>query len=164
MNDIYVEYSFDVKPALKKKIFRNILIIIGILMIIYSFYFLPLLTMGVFVLVLAYFYNRTLNVEYEYILMQDELVIDKIINKSKRKNLYKINLQYLEAFTYNNKALKQKYSNEKVKVKRCHSGNENEQIYALMTRKSNHSTCVLLNADNKLIEGFKRLYPSKVDL
>ena len=105
----------------------------------YSLYFFPLLTVGIFVLALAYFYNRTIHVEYEYILMKDELTIDKIINKSKRKRLYAVDLQYLEVFTYNNKALTQKYSNEKVKVKRFHSKDENEKIYALMIRKSNHT-------------------------
>lgn len=164
MNDVYVEYSFEVKPAFGKKLFRNILIIVGVALIFYSLYFFPLLTVGIFVLALAYFYNRTIHVEYEYILMKDELTIDKIINKSKRKRLYAVDLQYLEVFTYNNKALTQKYSNEKVKVKRFHSKDENEKIYALMIRKSNHSTCILLNADDKLIDGFQRLYPSKVQL
>ena len=81
MNDVYVEYSFDILVPIYKKMIRNILIALSVLLLIYSVFFPIFMSISFLMMVISYYYHRHMDLEYEYILYNDELCIYKIIHK-----------------------------------------------------------------------------------
>lgn len=86
MNNYYIEHCTDMVKSNKEMIIKVFFIIAMVLILILSFFF-RLLFVGILLdLLLGYFF-RNRSYQYEYILVQDELSIDKIICKEKRKHI-----------------------------------------------------------------------------
>lgn len=103
--DTFIEQLVAKRSTAKDTIFR-ILIVLGVLVVAVISYFLSILTplpmIGMLVLVGgcygAYFLMTSLNVEYEYIVTNGELDIDKIIARRKRKRLLTVSAKTFEEF------------------------------------------------------------------
>lgn len=128
MNETYVECMVkrETKPLLK--FFRYLLIaltvIVGLLGMASSsvviFLFAILLGVG------AYYMGMSINVEYEYLYVDREISIDKILNQTKRKKVAKYDVEKMEilapVFSYK----LDDYKNRKVKEKDYSSGVEKQ--------------------------------------
>ncbi len=96
MDDLYVEQIVE-KEESKKDSFKRVLIvaIACVFTIIFSFLFgdpvhaSPLI---IIVAIVANWFFKRLNIEYEYIFTNGTLDIDCIYNKAKRKSLYSFNV------------------------------------------------------------------------
>lgn len=163
MNDVYVEYDTGKMPVpVVRIVVRNVLITAGVLLILYAVLFYPILwTVGMVLLFLAYFYNRGNNFQYEYLLLNDELHVDRIIANLKRKKAFRGNLQYMEIFT-NDKSKIQRFlqSGKKVKVRKY--ADPKLPVYYLVLRNENTLNVLEINADDKLIQAIRRLHPLQV--
>ena len=89
MNDFYTEQlvkkQTDMKDILIKAILVSLTIVSFVVILMY-----PIgLILPILMIVLDVFMFRRLNVEYEYLFLNGDLDIDKIMNKSKRKKLDK---------------------------------------------------------------------------
>lgn len=162
MKSVYVEHSFKMPVSLGRYIIEAILVLIGIISIVISPYFLPILSLGAFSFFIAYLLFRNNKTEMEYTLIDDDLYIDRIIGSRKRKRIYHENLQYMEVFSKNDKDLFLKYKHEKIKIKRYIATHENS--YALIIKNRNYSTCLLLNVNDEFILAMKSRFPHKVKL
>lgn len=89
LKDVYTEFSTGMLPPLPlQKVLRNLLIASGVLLLIYTVLFYPILwTFSLLFFVLAYYYNRSLKFEYEYLIYNDDIHIDKIIANLKRREV-----------------------------------------------------------------------------
>ena len=85
MNSVYVEYSFKKDVAFRSRVFFAFLVAVCVLLGFYSLFVTILVPVFIAAIALTYFYKRSLKCEYEYILLDDDLAIDRIINKAKRK-------------------------------------------------------------------------------
>ena len=92
MNDFYTEQlvkkQTDMKDILIKAILVSLTIVSFVVILMY-----PIgLILPILMIVLDVFMFRRLNVEYEYLFLNGDLDIDKIMNKSKRKKLFNANV------------------------------------------------------------------------
>jgi uncharacterized membrane protein len=164
MSDLYVEYSTGKIPVPRIRfIFRNLLVAAGILFIIYSVLFIPILwTVSILFFVLAYYYNRGNKYEYEYILLDDRLQIDKVIADIKRKKKYRGSLEYLEIFTNDKSKIDEIKAQSKKRIKQKYYANPKKEVWAMVLRTDEGLHILYMNADENLVQSLRRKYPRQV--
>lgn len=164
MNDVYVEYSFKIKAPLYKKIIVLIGIVCSCILLFYSIYFPILSTIGIFFLVMSYFINKSCKLEYEYILINDELTIYKIINNASRKKVYTIDLNYIDCIMdYSNNDIS--YNHKKIeKIKQFFEKDNKDPIIKIIISHGNHNQCIFINSNQELLDGLKKRCPLKVKI
>lgn len=98
MSDAYVECLVKAKPSMLGKFFKYLLVVLTVILVI-----LMALTMNVIILLLAvaagvgaYFVNMFTDLEYEYLYLDKELTIDKVMAKTKRKRVAVYQLDRME--------------------------------------------------------------------
>lgn len=155
MNNVYYEYWFKKDITLMNRILECLLIASGITFLIYSL-FVPILVPVMFAMFfIAYFYHRSLKLEYEYTLIDDDFKIDKIIAKMKRKKLAYYDLHDLVEVMHDDEAFVQKYGKIKHRTKRYISKWHDDPVYILVLRQGGLYTCVYIQADEPFIKALK---------
>jgi len=110
-----------------------------------------------------YFFKMT-DVEYEYLLLSNELSIDVIYGKSKRKHAVTYKIQEAEMFAPINSDRVQNYlNNEKIVAKNYTSGNPetNDKVYVLVINNNGQMFKVFIEPNENLFEGIKSYIPRK---
>ena len=164
MNDTYVE----VMVARKK----NPLIGIGriacyVLAVI--FFLLGIVSTGFMIIIaaalaaVAYFVFPRLDIEYEYLYIDREISIDKIMSKEKRKNVYTVDLNKMECIAPVNSHELDSYKARNLKVYDFTSLEEDAKVYSIVYETGKEGT-VLVNFEpnEEMLRAIKNVFPRKV--
>lgn len=96
MSDVYVECLVQTKTSALKKCLKGLLIALTVIFAIFMFIiplaFIPAVIFGVG----AYFSSWLTDIEYEYLYLDKEIVVDKVMAKSKRKRVATYSLDRIE--------------------------------------------------------------------
>lgn len=100
MSDAYIECLVKAKPSALGRFFKYLLYILTALLLVMMFL---LVNMILFILAIAagvgaYFVGLYTDLEYEYLYLDKELTIDKIMGKTKRKRVAVFQLDRMEIF------------------------------------------------------------------
>ena len=87
MNETYVEWMVKRKAPTHMVILRFVLIILTVFFVMAGLIFVPAMLIGIAFGVAAYFVNLNTNLEYEYLYVDKELTVDKVMAKSRRKRV-----------------------------------------------------------------------------
>lgn len=87
MNETYVEWMVKKKAPAYMVLLKFVLIILTVCFVLLGMVFMPVMLVGIAFGVAAYFVNLHANLEYEYLYVDKELTVDKVMNKSKRKRV-----------------------------------------------------------------------------
>ena len=87
MNETYVEWMVKKKAPAYMVLLKFVLIILTVCLVLVGMVFMPLMLVGIAFGVAAYFVNLHANLEYEYLYVDRELTVDKVMNKSRRKRV-----------------------------------------------------------------------------
>ena len=87
MSESYVECLVKAKQPAWAKILKVLLIVLTVLSCLVMFVFIIFLPIALAAGVGAYFLNMYTDLEYEYLYLDKELSVDKIMAKSKRKRV-----------------------------------------------------------------------------
>ena len=164
MNSVYVEYSFKKDVEVKSHVFFAFLVAICVLLGFYSLFVTILVPVFIAAIALAYFYKRSLKCEYEYILLDDDLAIDRIINKAKRKKLARYDLSKIIDFSCVNEDFYKRYQNKRMKTKKYFSRLNEDHIYALVFNNGNSYECLYIQADEALKQAIASRHPHNTQL
>ena len=100
MSDAYVECLVQTKPSLLGKVLKFLLIALTVFFflasVVFIFVFWPLFILSIACGVGAYFANMYTNLEYEYLYLDKEIVVEKVMAKSKRKRVAVYSLDRIE--------------------------------------------------------------------
>ena len=119
MSDAYVECLVKAKTSVVATFFKIVLIMIAVVSFLIMFFtmislaFIPMLLAGVG----AYFLNLYTDLEYEYLYLDKELVVDKVMAKSRRKRVATYSLDRIEILAPIKSYRLDNYKNRDVKVK-----------------------------------------------
>ena len=150
MRDTYVECVAPRPDARwKKPLFIFLVILIPLGVYLYPAHWLFLAAAACFA-VLAYLLRQTMNVEYEYILLGNDLHIDKVINQKKRKHLTTYRLNKIEVFASLDAPQLYNYRRRCTKTLDYSSGRDSDQ-YALCYG----GLFVILTPSKKLLAALK---------
>jgi hypothetical protein len=96
MNETYVEWLVKKKTPAYLSFLKILTIMLAVCFILVGFVFIVGLVVGVLFALAAYFIYLNADLEYEYLYVDKELTIDKIMAKSRRKRVATFDLNKME--------------------------------------------------------------------
>lgn len=96
MNETYVECLVKRKTPTYLILVRSLLIALTVCFVLVGLLLIPALLLGIVFGVAAYFVNLRTNLEYEYLYVDKELTVDKIMAKTKRKRVAVFDVEKME--------------------------------------------------------------------
>lgn len=163
MNESYKELMVKKESGLKEKLLRVVSLIPTIFL-----GFLTLLTGDMSILIIAiglgvlcYFVFQWTDIEYEYLYLDKEINIDKIMAKTRRKRVATISTEKMEILAPAKSHQLDSYRSRKVKEADYSAGNDmpEQKLYALYSEGSQK---YLLSLDEDFVKTIKGIAPRKV--
>ncbi len=96
MNETYVEWLVKKKTPVYMAFLKILTIMLAVCFILVGIGFPPLFLIGILFGVAAYFIYFNADLEYEYLYVDKELTVDKVMAKSKRKRVATFDLDKME--------------------------------------------------------------------
>ncbi|MDO4304918.1 MAG: DUF6106 family protein [Bacillota bacterium] len=168
MSDLYTEVIVKRRqtPADTAK---KVLLIAGTVLSAAAFLFT---TLGIIALVLLaafavadYFLLPSFNVEFEYLYVNGELDIDKIMSKQKRKRAYSMDIKALEILAPSNSHELDYYNNKSdVKTYDFSSQEQGHKTYTMVVKGEKGMEKVIFEPNEVILKDMKRVAPREVNL
>lgn len=112
-----------------------------------------------------YFIFQTFNVEYEYLYVNGELDIDKILSRTTRKKAGSYQITKMELLApWKSHELDYYKNSGQCKVTDFSSGREDAEVYAMVYNGEKGMEFILFEPDKVILDDIRRLAPSKVKL
>ena len=167
--DIFMEYIVKHKPSSKDRALQALIIFGAVILFFAAFLFSPyLFGLGLLVMAAVVFFAYVLvsrfNVEYEYILTENYLDIDRIASKRTRKRVVSLDLKEISIFAAVDDPMhKHEFENSSsiVQTLDC-TGAHNTDIYFIDYSGNKGMTRVLFEPPTKFLEAAQRYNPRKI--
>ncbi len=159
---MYVECLVKQKQSGISKFFKGFLIFLTVVFGLLTFIgFVPALIAAVVTGAGAYFLNLYTDLEYEYLYLDRELIIDKVMAKTKRKRVATYTVDRMEILAPLRSYQLDSYKNRNVKIKDYSIREElkPDLRYALYYQGG---LKVLLNPSPELVKAIRNIAPRKV--
>jgi len=123
MNETYVEFMIKRKPNLIMKFLKTLSLLITILLITFGLVAgLPFLIAGIAFAGITYFVGLNAEIEYEYLYLDRQLTVDKVLNRSRRKKVAVYDIDKMEILAPYNSYHLDSYKNRTADIKDYTSG------------------------------------------
>lgn len=164
MNDTYVE----VMVARKKSPLLDIgrILVYGLAAVLFV---LGLLGSGLFFIgaivfaLIAYFVFPRFDIEYEYLYVDKEISIDKIMSKEKRKNVYTVDLNKMEVMAVASSHELDQYRSRGVKEYDFTSALEDAKVYSIVYGAGKEGTVIVnIEPNEEMLHAIRTVFPRKV--
>ena len=165
MNDALYEQLVPRKQKTSGILISILIIVLAVAVAVLGMPLVGFLSFLIAVLILMiafYFIFPKLNVEYEYMILNHDLQIDAIYNKSKRKHMLSFDIQSAEIIAPKKSPRLNAFHPDKTYD--FTSGNENADVYAVMISLDQKNSCVYIEPDRKMIEHMRQWMWSKMFL
>ena len=171
--DIFIEEMVLKKKTAGGHIASLALMFAGLLVVMALLFFLPLLPqLAPFILLLVAggvlfirFVMTSSHIEYEYALVNDELDVDKILGRKRRKNVVNVSVKDPEAFGKAIGAEFLRYANNPSikKIYACREKNSEDNFF-IVCNKSAEKTMLIITPSEKITSAIQKMNPKKVML
>lgn len=148
INEQLVKKQLTIREIIK----RSVVIIATLILTILCKIYVPVELFTVSVIILLFFSYTLLsktNIEYEYIQILDDLVIDIIYNKRKRKNIITIPIKKIIR-------IEKKIPEIKAKIIDCSSNKNSINNYEILVNINNKKTVIKITPNDKILLSLKR--------
>lgn len=161
MSETYVECLVARKSSTVLTFLKMLLIMLTVVFVLIGVVFTPGLLVAIFTGVGAYFATMNANIEYEYLYLDREISVDKVMAKSKRKKAGVFQVDQMEIFAPLNSHRLDSYRNRDLKTLDYSSGiaAQPERRYMMVW---NGSTKVILEPNEELVKAVQSIAPRKV--
>ena len=161
MSDTYVEYMVAKKPSVIMKFLKILLIMLTVVFVLIGFFNFIALIIAAAAAAGAYFASLNADIEYEYLYLEREISVDKVMAKSRRKKVGTFSMEQMEIFAPLNSHRLDSYRNMNTKTLDYSSGiaNQPERRYMMIY---NGNTKVILEPNEAMIKAVQSVAPRKV--
>lgn len=161
MSETYVECLVKRKTSAAFMLLKFLSIMLAVVFILIGFIRLPALIIGVIIGVAAYFIYLNSDLEYEYLYLDKEITIDKVMAKTKRKRVAKYEIERMEILAPLRSYRLDEYKNRTVKTVDYSSGVENqpERRYVMYY---DGGMKIILEPNMDMVKAIKNIAPRKV--
>lgn len=161
MSDIYVECLVKAKSSVAGRFLKILLTMLTVVFAVIMFVIPYALIAAVAAGAGVYFLGYLTDVEYEYLYLDKELVVDKVMAKSKRKRMATYSLDRMEILAPVRSYHLDNYRNRSVKEKDYSIGEElqPDRRYAMYYEGGER---ILLSPSEEMIKVMKNAAPRKV--
>lgn len=161
MNEFYVEQLVPRKTVvIKDAMIKYSCIILTIVAIVFSFLFPIFWLVMIALAAIDVYLIKNSSVEYEYLYLNGELEIDKIIAKQKRKNVYSVNIEEILILAHLDSA--EVIPFQQLKTRDFSSGDKGTSVYKMIILKNGQREAILIEPNENLLCGIKVLAAQKV--
>lgn len=165
--DIFKEQLLVVKPNPKTKMSKVIIIVSGVILAILAMLFGggflgPLVVVAI--IFGASYLVKGMNLEYEYILTNDEVDVDKIMNKERRKRYFTFNLKEIELMAHMDDEVRKPEFDRAEKVLDIGSGEMGPNTYFILFNHNNVLTKLIIEPNEEMQKAMFTRSPSKIFL
>ena len=163
MSESYVELLVKKKKTPKDSILKG-LMIAGIVILVLIGLVIPLVLIAAIALgVLAYFKMPGLDLEFEYLYVNGELDIDKIMSKVKRKRVGSFDISKAEMVApVKSHELDYYRQSKDLNVVDCSSGEDHANVYGMVIKDEKGMKLVLFEPNQEILDDMRRIAPRKV--
>lgn len=168
MSDLYTEVIVKRKATAGDTIKKSLLIA-GTALSAFAFFFTPLGILAVLLLagfaLADYFLLPNFNVEYEYLYVNGELDIDKIMSKQKRKRVFSMDIKNLEILAPSQSHALDHYNRSRdLKTFDFSSREESHKTYTMVVKGEKGMQKVIFEPNDVILNDMKRVAPREVNL
>ena len=163
MNDTYVEVLVSRKKNPLVDVSRILMYVLAIVC------FLLMFVNGIFLVgvisfaCLAYFVFPRFDIEYEYLYLDRELSIDKIMSKEKRAKVMNIDLNKMEIMARSNSHELDSYRARGLKELDYTSGEDGAVVYTVVFESGKDGTVLVdIEPNEEMLRAIKNVFPRKV--
>lgn len=160
MSDYYTEQLIKKQTTMKDVFLKALLVALSIVSVLIVFMFPLGIVIPIVVIGASVFLYRRLDVEYEYLYVNGDLDIDKIMHRAKRKRVFSMNVNDLEILAPVDSVELRQYQRAKTCDYSSASGNGN--VYALVVTEKGEKKKILFEPNETIVEGIFLLAPRKV--
>ena len=154
MDDFYTEQLIKKQADSKDTLKKVGLIALTVVSVLLVFVIPVGIILPVVMIVIDVLMFRNLNVEYEYVFVNGDLDIDKIMNKARRKRMFSVDADQMELLAPVGAVELMQY--KKIKTY------DYAKIYALIASNKGEVCKVLFEPNETIVEGFFVKAPRKV--
>lgn len=163
MGDTYVECLVARKPSMLMTFLKFFLIMIAAVVLVFSMLLANIVGLIVAIAagVGAYFAAMNANIEYEYLYVDKEVSVDKVMAKSRRKKVGTYSVEQMEIFAPFSSHRLDSYKNRDAKTVDYSSGiaTQPERRYMMVC---NGGTRVILEPNEPMLKAIQNVAPRKV--
>ncbi len=164
MSESYVECLVARKPSFVMQFLKILMIMLTVVFVLVGFIFMPGipgLLIAAAAALGAYFAYLNASIEYEYLYVDREISIDKVLAKSRRKKAASYSMEQMEIFAPLNSHRLDAYKNRQMKTVDYSSGiaAQPERRYMMVW---NGDTKIILEPNAELIKAVQSVAPRKV--
>lgn len=166
MSDLYTEVIVKRRATAKDMILKGLLIA-GSVLAVLSFFVMGIIGFIIFIAfaVADYFLLPTFNLEFEYLYVNGELDIDKIMSKQKRKRVYSADMSNLELMAPSNSHALDSYNrNNSIKTLDFSSKDPQNKTYTMIIKGEKGMERVIFEPNDVILGDIKRIRPREVNL
>ncbi len=163
MSDTYVECLVKKKNNTAFMLLRILSVMLSVVFIFIGMVFMIIIALiiGVLIGVAAYFIYLNSDLEYEYLYLDKEITVDKVMAKTKRKRVAKYDIERLEIFAPIRSHHLDAYKNRTVKAHDFSSGVEKQpDTRYVMYYDGNEK--LILEPSMEMVKAIKYVAPRKV--
>ena len=161
MNETYVEWMVKRKAPTYMVILRFVLIILTVFFVMAGLIFVPAMLIGIAFGVAAYFVNLNTNLEYEYLYVDKELTVDKVMAKSRRKRVAVFDVGKMEILAPVKSWHLDNFKNRTAKTVDYSSGEAKQpEVRYVMYYDSGER--IVLEPNMEMVKAIKNIAPRKV--
>ncbi len=161
MNETYVELLVKKKTPIYMAFLKILTMMLAVCFVLVGTVLWPALIIGVVMGIAAYFIYLNADVEYEYLYLDKELTVDKIMAKSKRKRIATFDMTKMEILAPIHSHHLDSYKNRKDKVMDFSSG-EIKQPDVRFAFYYDGRSKVIIEPDEELFKAIMMIAPRKV--
>ena len=164
VDNSYVECLVESKASPVVKVFSYVTLILAIFCFLFSFLglgmigFISCIVFGV----LYYFLSLNAQIEFEYQYCDKEITVDKVLNKQKRKNVAKYDVEKLEILAPSRSYRLDDYKNRTLKNVDFSAREKNRQPDPTYTFIYDGKERVVFEPSQELVAAVKSVAPRKV--
>ena len=160
MSDFYTEQLVKKRPDMKHLAIKVGLILITVIAFLIVLVFPIGIILPILAIVLDVIMFRRLNVEYEYLYVNGDLDVDKIMSRAKRKRMFSMNVSEMELLAPADAPELRQYQN--ARTLDFSSGTGQAKLYTLVVADHGELKKVIFEPNETIVEGLFVLAPRKV--
>ena len=161
MNETYVEWLVKKKTPAYMTLLRILSVMLTVCFVLVGLAFVPALLVGIALGVAAYFIYMNSDLEYEYLYVDKELTVDKVMAKSKRKRVAVFDIGKMEILAPVKSWRLDNYKNRTDKAVDYSSGEEKQPDTRYVMFYDGKQK-IIIEPNEELIKAIQTVAPRKV--